>query len=49
MNGGEFGGTVQLHVYHMIAVIHYLEYLYTWTSYDIPYIRIYSTLPRVVI
>lgn len=31
MNGGEVGGegTVQLHVYHMIAVIHYLEYLYT--------------------
>lgn len=43
------GGTVQLHVYHMIAVMHYLEYLYTWTSYDIPCIRIYSTLPRVVI
>lgn len=43
------GGTVQLHVYHMTAVIHYLEYLYTWTSYDIPCIRIYSTLPRVVI
>lgn len=49
MGGGEGEKTVLLHVYHMTDVIHYSEYLYTWTSYDIPCIRIYSTLPRVVI
>lgn len=27
--GGEGEGTVQLYVYHMPAVMHYLEYLYT--------------------